>query len=88
MPIAEYLAVLMRPLLKKPDALSIVETQDPMGILLSVNVDKEDMGIVVGKAGETAKSIRHLVRVVGMKGNARASVKINEPPGSTYKHKE
>lgn len=87
MPISEYLASLMQPLLKKPELLKIVESQDAMGILLTVDVDKEDMGMVVGKAGETAKSLRHLVRAVGMRGNARVSVKINEPAGSTYKPK-
>jgi len=84
MPITAYLTALMTPLLKHPGDLRVTETQDQMGILLSVDVNKEDMGVVVGKAGETAKCIRHLVRIVGIKSNARVSIKINEPMGSTY----
>jgi predicted RNA-binding protein YlqC (UPF0109 family) len=84
MPITEYLTALMIPLLKSPEALKIVESQDQMGILLSVDVHKDDMGVVVGKAGETAKAIRHLVRIVGIRANARVSIKINEPYGSIY----
>jgi len=88
MQISDYLISLITPLLRFPEDLKVVETQDKMGILLSINVNKEDMGVVVGKLGETAKAIRHLVRIVGLKGNARVSIKINEPPGSTYKPKE
>ncbi len=84
MQISAYLTALITPLLKFPEALRIVETQDQMGVLLSVDVHKEDMGVVVGKAGETAKSIRHLVRIVGLRANARVSIKINEPQAVTY----
>lgn len=81
---SSYLTDLITPLLRFPDALRIAESQDAMGILLSVDVHKEDMGVVVGKGGETAKAIRHLVRIVGLRGNARVSIKINEPQAVTY----
>lgn len=84
MPTSEYLTALLLPLLKNPEVLRVTETQDQMGILLSVDVHKEDMGVVVGKEGETAKAIRHLVRIVGIRANARVSIKFNEPAGSTY----
>jgi predicted RNA-binding protein YlqC (UPF0109 family) len=88
MPISDYLSAILTPLLNHPEALTVTETQDQMGILLSVMVHKEDMGVVVGKAGETAKAVRHLVRIVGIRSNARVSVKINEPMGSTYTAKQ
>jgi hypothetical protein len=40
------------------------------------------MGKVIGRSGNTAKAIRILLRVVGMKNNARVNLKINEPAGS------
>ncbi len=40
------------------------------------------MGTVVGRSGNTAKAIRTLLRVVGMKNNARVNLKILEPEGS------
>ncbi len=58
-----------------------------MGILLTVTVAPEDMGSVIGKAGETAKAIRHLVRIAGVKQSCRVSVKINEPDGTPYQPK-
>ncbi|HDH31766.1 MAG TPA: KH domain-containing protein, partial [Candidatus Wolfebacteria bacterium] len=54
-----------------------------MGVLLSLQVDSKDMGQVVGRAGSTAKAIRSLLRIVGIKNNARVTLKIIEPEGST-----
>ena len=84
---SDYLKLILAPLLNHPEALQVVSTQDQMGILLTVDVHKDDMGIAIGKSGETAKAVRHLVRIVGIKAKARVSIKINEPEGSTYKPK-
>jgi predicted RNA-binding protein YlqC (UPF0109 family) len=56
---------------------------DEMGVLLTLTVNPEDMGQVIGRQGATAKSIRTLLRVIGAKNNARVNLKINEPEGST-----
>lgn len=85
MPIETYLAQVIQPLLTKPEAAKIAQSTDEMGVLLTITVAKEDMGSVIGKAGETAKCIRHLVRIAGIKANARVSIKINEPDGSAYR---
>lgn len=87
MPISDYLKELIKGLVTVPEDVRVTETHDEMGILLSVNVNKADMGTIIGKAGETAKTIRHLVRIAGIKTNSRVSVKINEPDGSFYKSK-
>jgi predicted RNA-binding protein Jag len=52
-----------------------------MGVLLSLDVHPDDMGKIIGRSGNTAKAIRILLRVVGMKNNARVNLKINEPEG-------
>jgi hypothetical protein len=41
------------------------------------------MGQIIGKAGSTARAIRNLVRIVGLKNHARVNLKIEEPAGST-----
>ena len=56
---------------------------DEMGVLLVLKVNAQDMGQVVGRQGATAKSIRSLLRIVGIKHNARVNLKIEEPEGST-----
>ncbi|MFA6992663.1 MAG: KH domain-containing protein [Candidatus Gracilibacteria bacterium] len=54
-------------------------TVDEMGVLITLKVNKEDMGKLIGKSGQTAKSIRTLLRVIGSKNNARVNLKIVEP---------
>ncbi|MEJ7660454.1 MAG: KH domain-containing protein [Hymenobacter sp.] len=48
-----------------PDDGHVDRTIDEMGVLISVNVNPEDMGKVIGKSGQTAKAIRTLLKVVG-----------------------
>lgn len=64
-----------------PEAVKIARTVDEMGVLLTLDVHPEDMGKIIGRSGNTAKAIRTLLRVVGMKHNARVNLKINEPEG-------
>jgi len=50
--------------------------------LVNHPVHKEDMGLLIGRSGSTAKAIRALVRIVGMRNNARVNLRIEEPEGS------
>ncbi len=65
-----------------PDQVKVTRTVDEMGVLITLQVAKEDMGKIIGKNGQTAKSIRILLRVIGSKNNARVNLKIIEPEGS------
>lgn len=75
----EFLEYVVKALVDKPENVSVVRTVDEMGVLLTLSVDQEDMGKIIGREGNTAKAIRTLLRVVGMKNNARVNLKINEP---------
>jgi len=78
----QFLEYVVKTLVDYPDDVKIERTVDEMGVLLTLSVNKEDMGKVIGRQGNTAKAIRVLLRVVGMKNNARVNLKINEPEGS------
>lgn len=86
MPAETYLTNLLTPILHQPEALVITHSTDDRGVLLAVDLHPDDMGLVIGRKGETAKAIRNLVRIVGMKNNARVSIKINEPVGGLRHH--
>jgi predicted RNA-binding protein YlqC (UPF0109 family) len=75
----EYLASIVKPLVSEVDSVRINRIVDERGVLLELTVAKRDMGIVIGKEGAMAKSLRHLVSTYGFLHNARVSVKINEP---------
>jgi len=76
-----FLDYVVKALVDKPEKVTIVRTVDEMGVLLSLTVDSEDMGKIIGRQGNTAKAIRTLLRVVGMKHEARVNLKVNEPEG-------
>lgn len=78
---AQFLDYVIKGLVDNPDKVVITRTVDEMGVLLTLSVDPIDMGKVIGRSGNTAKAIRTLLRVVGMKNNARVNLKINEPEG-------
>lgn len=78
----QFLEFVVKALVSYPDDVKIKRTVDEMGVLMSLDVHPDDMGKVIGRAGNTAKAIRILLRVVGMKNNARINLKINEPAGS------
>lgn len=79
MPHSDYLVAILSPLLSEPQSLSITQTQDELGVLLSVQVSKPDMGVVIGKEGATAKALRQLIKTYGMLNRARVNMKILEP---------
>ena len=76
-----YLDFTIKALVDNQDAVVITRSVDEMGVLLTLTVAPEDMGKIIGKDGNIAKAIRTLLRVVGMKHNARVNLKINEPMG-------
>jgi predicted RNA-binding protein YlqC (UPF0109 family) len=78
----EFLEYIVKSLVDHPEDVKIDRKVDEMGVLLSLKVNPEDMGQIIGKAGSTARAIRSLVRIVGLKNHARVNLKIEEPEGA------
>lgn len=78
----QFLEYIVKALVDHPDDVKIKRTVDEMGVLMTLDVHPDDMGKIIGRSGNTAKAIRILLRVVGMKNNARVNLKINEPEGA------
>lgn len=79
---AEFIEQVVKMLVDNPDAVKVERKVDEMGVLISLDVDPKDMGMVIGREGQTAKALRTLLRVIGARNNARVNLKINEPEGS------
>ena len=77
----QFLDFVVKALVEHPQDVKITRTVDEMGVLMNLDVHKDDMGKIIGREGNTAKAIRTLLRVVGMKNNSRVNLKINEPAG-------
>ncbi|OHA89333.1 MAG: hypothetical protein A2653_01415 [Candidatus Zambryskibacteria bacterium RIFCSPHIGHO2_01_FULL_43_25] len=78
----EFLEMVVKALVDNPQDVKTNRTVDEMGVLITLDVNSADMGKIIGRSGNTAKAIRTLLRVVGMKNNARVNLKINEPEGA------
>ncbi len=77
----EFLEYLVKELVDNPKDVKVERKVDEMGVLLSLTVNPADMGQIIGREGSTAKAIRNLVRIVGLKNHARVNLKIEEPEG-------
>ncbi len=77
----QFVEFVVKSIVDNPDKVRTTRVIDEMGVLITLDVDSADMGQVIGRSGQTAKSIRTLLKVVGAKNNARVNLKINEPEG-------
>ena len=83
-----FLEFLVKSIVDHPEDVTVERKVDEMGVLLSLKVNPLDMGQIVGRQGATAKAMRSLLRIVGVKNHARVNLKIVEPDGSTRVPKE
>lgn len=81
----EFIEYVIKSIVDHPDEVKTERKVDEMGVLITLKVNQEDMGQVIGKEGSTARAIRSLLRVIGARHNARINLKILEPEGSTRK---
>jgi predicted RNA-binding protein YlqC (UPF0109 family) len=77
----DLLEYIVKALVDHPGDVKIDRKVDEMGVLLTLKVNPEDMGQIIGREGSTARAIRNLVRIIGLKNHARVNLKIEEPEG-------
>ena len=78
----EFLEMAVKMLVDVPEDVKVERKIDEMGVLITLDVNPKDMGMVIGREGATAKALRTILRVIGARNNARVNLKINEPAGS------
>lgn len=72
----QFVEYIVKTLVNNPEKVAIDRTIDEKGVLLSLEVDPEDVGRIIGRRGATAQSIRTLLRALGTKNDARYNLKI------------
>lgn len=78
----EFIEYVVKGLVGHPEDVKTERTVDERGVLITLHINQEDMGYVIGRQGQTARALRTLLRIVGAKNNARVNLKIYEPEGS------
>ena len=75
----DFLEFVVKSIVDHPEDVKVERKIDEMGVLLTLKVNPQDMGQVIGRKGSTSTAIRSLLRIVGIKNNARVNLKIEEP---------
>lgn len=63
---------------EKKDAVEFSEIEKGNTVIVTVTLDPEDMGKVIGRQGKIAKALRTLVKSMGAKGGKKYNVEIKE----------
>lgn len=81
-PARDFIEYIVKLIVDSPDEVEVTQDIDDLGVLVTLKVNKTDMGKIIGKSGQTAKALRVLLRMMGAKQDARFNLKIIEPEGS------
>ena len=72
----QFVEYVVKSLVGNPDDVVVERIIDEKGVLLTLTVNPEDLGRVIGRRGATAQSLRTLLRALGTKNSARYNLKI------------
>ena len=72
----DFLQSIIENIVSKKEAINIERKEDELGILLTLSVDKDDMGVIIWKGWNTINSIRTIMRVFGSKEDKKVNVKV------------
>lgn len=72
----QFIEYIVKSLVERPDDVVVERIIDEKGVLLTLTVNPDDLGRVIGKRGVTAQSLRTLLRALGTKNDARYNLKI------------
>jgi uncharacterized protein len=82
----EFVEYVVKAIVNNPNDVRTERKVDERGVLITLYINPADMGYVIGRQGQTARSVRTLLRIVGAKSNARVNLKIYEPEESRRAH--
>lgn len=74
----EFVEHIVRALVDNPDAIDVREVEGSRTTVYELRVDSQDLGKVIGKSGQTAKSIRTLLAAASARQGKRAVLEILE----------
>ncbi len=74
----EYIEFIVKALVDSPDDVDIREIEGTRTTVYELRVDQADLGKVIGKQGQTARSIRTLLAAAAARPGKRAVLEILE----------
>lgn len=84
----QFLEYVVKSLVNHPEDVKTTREIDDRGVKITLHVNPEDMGYIIGRQGQTARALRILLKIVGAKDDARVSMVIFEPEEMRRQHQE
>jgi len=84
----QFIEYVVKSIVNHPEDVRTERTVDERGVLITLYINQDDMGYVIGRQGQTARALRILLKTVGAKENARVNLKIYEPEGARKAHQD
>jgi len=78
---------MVKSIIHDSETSSIRKTEHEAGIIYAVQVSKKDMPYIIGRAGETVKAIKTVMRVAGAKLDMNVDVNVLEPSQKPFNKK-
>ncbi len=75
----EFLETIVKEIVDNPKDVVVEREIDERGVLLTLKVNPEEMGKIIGKQGQTARALRTLLRIIGNRNNSYVNLKVYEP---------
>ena len=76
----ELVKYIVTQLVDNPDAVQVTSKEENDTEVITICVDDNDTGKIIGKQGRIAMAIRTVVKAVGVKNNKKYSVEIIDKP--------
>ena len=74
--LTKVLADMARAIVDEPDKVLVTEEENESGIVLTLNVAENDMGMIIGKRGKIARAIRSVVKAAAKMADKKVTVEI------------
>lgn len=72
----DFLKFIVRELVVHWEDIMIERVEDELWVLLTLQVNKEDMGVIIGKQWNTINALRSLLRILGVKLDKKINIKV------------
>ena len=72
----EFLKFVVENLVNNKEDIVIEKKDDELGTLLTLRVNKADMGIIIWKWGNTINALRAILRLLGLKLSKKINLKV------------
>ena len=74
----EFIEFIVKAIVDKPDEVKVTEIESQQVNIYELQVDKSDMGMVLGRRGQNAKALRTVIAATSCKRKKRAKLEIIE----------